>query len=72
MFFLSATMPDDRNSDFDIHLQNSISALQSINNDIEYDVAVLYCQADVPPSSKKDLINPRDVKKDLLAWNYRV
>ncbi|XP_061180809.1 uncharacterized protein LOC133189455 [Saccostrea echinata] len=69
---LLAIMPDDRNSDFDIHLQNSISALQSINNDIEYDVAVLYCQADIPPKGKKDLINPKEVKNDLLAWNYSV
>ncbi|XP_062577865.1 uncharacterized protein LOC134239727, partial [Saccostrea cucullata] len=69
---LLAIMPDDRNSDFDIHLQNSISALQSINNDIEYDVAVLYCQANVPPKGKNDLINPKEVKNDLRAWNYSV
>lgn len=65
-------MPDDRNSEFDIHLQSSISALQSINDDIEFDVALLYCQADVPPKNKSDVINPHDIKKDLVAWKYNV
>lgn len=65
-------MPDDRNSEFDIHLQSSISALQSINDDIEFDVALLYCQADVPSKNKSDVINPRDIKKDLVAWKYNV
>ena len=65
-------MPDDRNSEFDIQLQSSISALMSINNHIQFDVALLYCQADIPPKSKKDLLNPRDLKKDLEAWGYNV
>uniref|UniRef100_K1PTH6 non-specific serine/threonine protein kinase n=1 Tax=Magallana gigas TaxID=29159 RepID=K1PTH6_MAGGI len=71
-FYIPSIMPDDRNSEFDIHLQSSISALQSINDYIEFDVAVLYCQADVPPKNKSDVINPRDIKKDLVAWNYNV
>ena len=72
MFYYTAIMPDDRNSEFDIHLQSSISALMSINNHIQFDVALLYCQADIPPKSKKDLLNPRDLKKDLETWGYNV
>lgn len=63
-------MPEDKDSDFDIHLQHSISALQSINSALQYDVVLLYCSADIP-SDNSD-VHPRQVKEDLENWGFSV
>ncbi|XP_062577173.1 uncharacterized protein LOC134239045 [Saccostrea cucullata] len=64
-------MPEDKDSDFDIHLQHSISALQSINNAMQYDVVLLYCSADIPSDVKKE-VHPFKIKEDLSHWGFSV
>lgn len=68
---LLAMMPEDKDSDFDIHLQHSISALQSINNAMQYDVVVLYCSADIPSDSNPG-IDPFKIREELKNWGFSV
>lgn len=71
LFLCPAMMPEDKDSDFDIHLQHSISALQSINNAMQYDVVVLYCSADIPSDSNPG-IDPFKIREELKNWGFSV
>ncbi|XP_033743245.1 uncharacterized protein LOC117329409 isoform X2 [Pecten maximus] len=54
-------MPEEQDTDFDIHLQHSISALQNINKNMENDVAILYCKADLPKDDASK-VDPLKIK----------
>ncbi|XP_060065175.1 uncharacterized protein LOC132545509 [Ylistrum balloti] len=57
-------MPEEQDTDFDIHLQHSISALQSLNKSMENDVAILYCKADLPKGDTSK-VDPAKIKTHL-------
>ncbi|XP_021366171.1 uncharacterized protein LOC110458668 [Mizuhopecten yessoensis] len=57
-------MPEEQDSDFDIHLQHSISALQSLNRNMENDVAILYCKADLPKIDTSK-VDPAKIRQHL-------
>ena len=66
-----AMMPEDKDSDFDIHLQHSISALQSINNAMQFDVVVLYCSDDIPSKTNPG-VDPFKIRDELKNWGFSV
>nr|XP_022323918.1 uncharacterized protein LOC111124909 isoform X4 [Crassostrea virginica] len=68
---LLAMMPEDKDSDFDIHLQHSISALQSINNAMQFDVVVLYCSDDIPSKTNPG-VDPFKIRDELKNWGFSV
>ena len=41
-------MPESKETEFDVQIQESISALEEISCNIATDVAILYCHGDLP------------------------
>ena len=58
-------------SDFDIQLQQSLVALQELNNDLIIDAAIIYCKDDVPKPGDKTTIPPSLIRDDLVDWGYQ-
>ncbi|CAC5389321.1 LRRK2 [Mytilus coruscus] len=60
-------LPDNRDTEFDVQMQQSISALQEISTNMAKDVAILYCPDDLPTSENKGtIVDPRQIHKDLV------
>ncbi|XP_060554389.1 uncharacterized protein LOC132715413 [Ruditapes philippinarum] len=57
-------------ADFDIQLQQSIVALQELNNDLVVDTAILYSMADVPGPDETDKLPPKLIYEDIIKWGY--
>ncbi|KAK0062250.1 hypothetical protein Bpfe_008351, partial [Biomphalaria pfeifferi] len=62
---LFAIMPSD--SDFDAHLQNSLTVMQQLNSALHTDVTILYSSRDKVPNEDKNRINPEQIFQDLEA-----
>ncbi|KAH9492683.1 hypothetical protein Btru_024553 [Bulinus truncatus] len=62
---LFEVMPSD--SDFDAHLQNSLSIMQQLNSALTQDVAIIYSSRDKVSDDHTSKINPEQIKRDLEA-----
>lgn len=67
-------MPSDSRevADFDFHLQQSLVALEELNNDLVVDVAIIYCQADVPAADDTESLAPALIRDDIKGWGHSV
>ena len=66
-------MPPDRTNDYDLHLERSIHELNDLEDDLSFDVFMIYCRADIPDIGKEDqLISPRRIYDDLTAKKFKV
>ena len=64
-------MPDNRETEFDVQIQESISTLQEISSNMAKDVAILYSPEDIPPKDKEgELVDPREIHNDLKAVGF--
>ena len=64
-------MPDNRETEFDVQIQESISTLQEISTNMAKDVAILYSPEDIPSKDKEgQLVDPREIHKDLKAVGF--
>ena len=66
-------MPDNRETEFDVQIQECISTLQEISSNMAKDVAILYSPEDIPTKDKEgEVVDPRDICRDLrmagLNW----
>lgn len=57
-------------ADFDVQLQQSLVALQELNNELTMDAAIIYCKDDVPKPGDKVTIPPALIRDDLQDWGY--
>ncbi|XP_052093537.1 uncharacterized protein LOC127729717 [Mytilus californianus] len=74
-------MPDNKETEFDAQMQESISTLQEISRNIAQDVAILYCNGDVPslpfnsnttPETAAGMtVDPRCIHEDLKKTGYK-
>ncbi|XP_059158979.1 uncharacterized protein LOC131942991 [Physella acuta] len=64
---LFEVMPSDSDSDFDAHLQNSLTIMQQLNSALSTDVAIIYSSKDKVDDKHPTLLNPERVWRDLEA-----
>ena len=57
-------------ADFDMQLQQSIVALQELNNDLVVDVAIIHSQEDVPDAGDEERLSPFKIREDILSWGH--
>ena len=71
-YFLTEKLPADSKevADFDIQLQQSIVALQELNNDLINDTAILYSMADVPGPDETNKLAPKQIYGDIIKWGF--
>lgn len=71
LFVIVDILPDNRDTEFDVQMQQSISALQEISTNMAKDVAILYCPDDLPTSENKGkIVDPRQIHKDLVKQKF--
>ena len=58
-------------SDFDVQLQQSLVALQELDNELTMDTAIIYCSEDVPKPGDTNTIPPSLIRDDLVDWGYQ-
>ncbi|CAG2199988.1 unnamed protein product [Mytilus edulis] len=66
-------IPDNRESEFDVQIQQSIGTLQEIKTNMayEHDVAIIYSQDDIPPKTKvEQMVDPRKIHEDLKQEGF--
>lgn len=67
---VSASMPPDMNSEFDLHLERSIQELDDLRDDLTFDVFMVYARGDIPGFGEEDKkIHPRKIYEDLTTGN---
>lgn len=72
-FRLSALMPPDNSSDFDMHLERSLVDLKNLRHDLSYEVFMLYCQDNIPNiGEEQQKVAPRQMFNDLQASGFKV
>lgn len=57
-------------ADFDIELQQSVVALQELNNNLVVDTAILYSMADVPNPGDSNKLAPSQIRDDIRSWGF--
>ena len=66
-------MPPDRTNDYDLHLERSIHELNDLQDDLSFDVFMIYCREDIPDVGKEtDQVSPRKIYQDLTDKKFRV
>ena len=64
-------LPDNRETEFDVQIQECISTLQEISSNMAKDVAILYSPEDIPTKDKEgEMVDPRDICSDLRLAGY--
>jgi len=65
-------MPSDSKevADFDIQLQQSLVALEELNNDLVVDTAIIYSKLDVPDKDDDKSLAPSMIRDDVNSWGY--
>lgn len=74
-------MPDNKETEFDAQMQESISTLEEISRNIAQDVAILYCNGDFPSlpfnssttaeNAAGMTVDPRNIHEDLKKAGYK-
>ncbi|XP_071152762.1 uncharacterized protein [Mytilus edulis] len=74
-------MPDNKETEFDAQMQESISTLEEISRNIAQDVAILYCNGDLPSlpfnssttaeNAAGMTVDPRNIHEDLKKTGYK-
>ncbi|XP_052813517.1 uncharacterized protein LOC128240741 isoform X2 [Mya arenaria] len=69
---LQEKMPTDSRevADFDFQLQQSIVALQELNNELVVDCAIIYAVLDIPGPNDSDAISPFQIRDDIIGWGH--
>ncbi|KAL4230338.1 hypothetical protein ACF0H5_010721 [Mactra antiquata] len=69
---LQENMPSDSRevADFDFQLQQSVVALEELNNSLVVDTAIIYSMADVPKDDETEKLAPALIRDDILGWGY--
>ena len=66
-------MPPDSNSDFDVHLEQSLRDLKDLKLDMETDIFMFYSSLDVPAPGKEDQkVSPQKIYQDLVDEGFKV
>ena len=64
-------MPPDSGAEFDIHLAESVRALEDLRSSSSTDIFISYCTANLPGSPDDDKLHPRTVRDDLKKAGYK-
>lgn len=69
---ITEKMPSDSRevADFDFQLQQSVVALEELNNNLIVDTAIIYSMADIPKDGETDKLSPALIRDDILSWGY--
>ena len=57
--------------DYDLQLQNTMRALDSIEETLERDVFILYCSENVPAEGDTNMIHPAQLNEDLIKHGLK-
>ena len=72
MVYFIDILPDNKETEFDVQMQQSISTLQEISSNMAKDVAILYSPEDLPAKNQKGkIVDPRQIYKDLKKTGFR-
>ena len=64
-------MPPDSGAEFDIHLAESVRALQDLRSSSSTDIFISYCTANLPVNPDDDVLHPKTVRDDLNKAGYK-
>ncbi|XP_069138297.1 uncharacterized protein [Argopecten irradians] len=66
---LQGVLAPDDSKDYEVHLNNDVSALKQMQNEMTVDIFISYCAKDAP-SDRSKVIHPADVCADLEKEGY--